>query len=70
MLVILDKFFTELGARLDIIRMSTLDGAAKVHNNGVFDTIIFGINGGRKQLIDFAPTLFRFDFACVIVKNF
>ena len=70
MLVILDKFFTELGARLDIIRMSTLDGAVEAPNNGVFDTIILGINGGREQLIDFAATLFRFDFACVIVKNF
>ena len=69
-LVILDKFFTELGARLDIIRKSTLDGAAKAPNNGVFDPIILGIIVGREQLIDFAPTLFHFDFVCVIVKIF
>ena len=70
MLVILDTFFTELGVRLDIIRKSTLDGAEEALNNGVFDTIILRINGGREQLNEFAPTLFRFDFDCVIVKNF
>ena len=59
-----------MGVGLDIIRKSTLDGTAEALNNGVFDTIILGINGGREQLIDFAPTLFRFDFACVIVKDF
>ena len=70
MLFILTEFFTELGVRLDIIRKSTLDGAVEAPNNGVLDTIILVINGGREQFIDFAPTLFRFDFACVIVKNF
>ena len=69
-LVILDKFFTELGVRRDIIRKATLDGAVEALNNGICDTIIIGINGGREQLIVFAPTLFRFDFAWVIVKNF
>lgn len=39
-------------------------------NNGVFDTNILGTNGGREKLIDFAPTLFRFDFVCMMLKNF
>ena len=58
MLFILSEFFTELGVRLDIIRKSTLDGAAEAPNNGVLDTIILVINGGREQLIDFAPLCF------------
>ena len=58
MLFILTEFFTELGVGIDIIRKSTLDGAAVAPNNGVLDTIILVINGGREQLIDFAPPCF------------
>ena len=36
----------------------------------IFDTNILGTNGGREKLIDFAPTLFRFDFVCMMLKNF
>jgi hypothetical protein len=57
-LFILTEFFTELGVGLDIIRKSTLDGAAEAPNNGVLDTIILVINGGRERLIDFAPLCF------------
>ncbi len=63
---VLDKFVTELGVRLEITRQPTPHGAVEALNNGVFDTIILGINGGREQLIDFAPTLFRFDFAYMV----
>ena len=63
---ILHKFVTELGVRLDIIRQPTPHGALEGLNNATFDTIILGINGGRDQLIDFAPILFRFDFAYMV----
>ena len=47
--VILDNFVTGLGVRLNHVRQPTSHGAVDVLNSGVFDTILFEINGGREQ---------------------
>jgi polar amino acid transport system substrate-binding protein len=63
---ILKKLASELGIELEIIRQPTPHGAVEELNQGSFDVIILGFNEERRAVIDFTPTVFRFDFAYMV----